>query len=149
MVAWRMHLIPSSVPLDLRPVVFTLACLPVYASVALRVTTSLSVMPHPLVVPFTKFAERLGRTWESQACLEAQWITRGQGRIRGGGRAHPHPLGSNFRSRPKVLTSDGLCGRCRSFFIVCPWLGEPRLFCVPLTLFRSKILRSSCCGNRE
>ena len=59
-------------------VVFTLVCLPVYASVALRVATSLSVMPHPLVVPFTEFAVRLERTWESQASLQAQRATRGQ-----------------------------------------------------------------------
>ena len=85
-------------------VVFILDCLPVYASVALRVATSLFVMSQPLVVPFTGFAARPERTWESHASLEAPRATRGQERIRGGGRAHPHPLGSNFRSRPKVLT---------------------------------------------
>ena len=115
-----MHLIPSSVPLDLRPVVFTLACLPVYASVALRVTTSLSVLSHPLVVHFTEFATRLERTWESQDSLEVQRATRGQAE------------GSRRRSRASSSSGLELSKLAEGFdWIVFAEDAEASLSCAP------------------
>ena len=78
-VAWRMRLIPSAcTPGSWAFVVFTLVCPFIYAPVALRVATSLSVLSHQLVVHFTEFAARLERTWESQDSLEVERATRSQ-----------------------------------------------------------------------
>ena len=100
-----MHLIPSAVPLDLGPLLYSslTVCLYTRPSFLELLLPCLLCRTHLLsTLPSLLHDQR--ERGRAKTPLKHNGPLETKLRVRGGGRAHPHPLGSNFRSQPKVLT---------------------------------------------